>query len=256
MSTNSSWRADSVRATLFTSAPPELDVRQWWMSVAGTGEAPHDLVVQEGPKGHASAQAEVDDGKALLRLVCEPTRIDWHYILATRLGADGQLQLPTEAADSALAGFVARLENWLLDAPRCHRAAIGCVARIDVASKEEGYAALQAFLPAVRIDTKHSSDFGYQINRPRRSKAARQELLINRLSQWLAGTLVVQGQNSQAAPAPSAPSPAVSVLSCRVTLDINTASDNNRVLEADEVVPIVKELQELALEILTHGDVA
>ena len=52
-------------------------------------------------------------------------------------------------------------------------------------ARELGYRELGRFLPAVRLD-EDSSDFSYQINRPRRSTVI-PELSVNRLSKWSVG---------------------------------------------------------------------
>lgn len=250
---NQDWFVDSLRATFFSAAPPPTaNTREWWRLVAGSSDA--DLVVNEGPPGNASASGEVDNATALLQVVCQPNRIDLIYAIATQFGDDGVITQARNAfATSELASFHERVKNWLQGAPLCHRVALGCVARLETESKEASYAMLQRFLPALAIDPVGSTDFQYQVNRPRTSTSIGAPLLLNRLSKWSAGIMRAKVSDAESTAPPRVAS---SRHYCKVELDINSAADNTTLFDQGALTSITSELFSLAAEILTKGEVA
>jgi hypothetical protein len=260
MSTSSDqdWLIESLRGTFFTAVSPHLAVREWWSLVSGTTS--DALVVNEGPSGYAAAQAEIDDATALLQVVCQPGRIDWNYAIGFQApDPTGKITtLRSIPAQQGLEEFWRRLRPWMEIAPECNRLAVGCNARYPVASKEEGYVRLQNFLHNVRIDPTGSSDFLYQINRPRPATSVNFPLKINRLSKWQVVTPYFALGAVPLGPVASL-SPSQLVASnpshqCRVELDVNTAADNSQVLDRVTLQRLSQEMVGIAGEILRQGD--
>lgn len=247
------WFVEALRATLFPAVAPRLSPREWWELVAG--KRSDDLVVNEGPSGHASAFATVDDGKALLQLVCTTDRIDWGYSIG--MGADESGALAPARKVSVAEGtseFLTRIGRWLPHAPVCRRVAIGAVYRAPAASKEEGYEILREQLRTVEIDPTGSSDFLYRINRPRESKCSPFPLIVNRVAQWNVATF--QGQpTSPVETLATVHLPMKSTHYCRIELDCNTAADNSELIENPHIEQILRELSDLAIEITHMGDI-
>ena len=151
------------------------------------------------------------------------------------------------------AAFLDLCVHWLRAQPSSfRRIALGVTARIPTVSLAAGYEKLAEFLrDSVNIST-NSSDFFYQINRPRDSKA-KPGIKLNRLSRWS-----VQRTQYAAFTMHLAQPTASTILgdpsyACRVELDLNTTADNAGDLAA---IDLLTELKELAAELLEGGDVA
>ena len=112
---------------------------------------------------------------------------------------------------------------------------------------------MSALLP-FQLDPEHSSDFAYQINRPRKSERGLQCLKINRLSKW--SVILLQGfQISVGQGVPKLLPVAVPQAACCLQLDINTDEDHQTEFPRENIVAIFEELVESAQEIATKGDI-
>lgn len=247
------WFAESLRATFFPAVAPGLSPREWWTLVAGAPNA--DLVVNEGPAGHANATATIENGNAILQLACTPDRLDWGYAIGMGPDETGALVPAREiSAVEATGEFLNRLESWMPHAPICRRIAFGAVYRAVAASKEEGYEILREQLQTVDIDPIGSSDFFYRINRPRQSKTAPFPLKVNRVAQWSVMSFHGQPAN-QNLTLTYVPQSMKSRHFCRVEIDCNTAADNADLIEKPFIGKTLRELSDLGLEIAQFGDV-
>ncbi len=243
------WQVEMLRATVFSSVVVTASPREWWENFAGSASV--DLTVSEGPAGHRTARGTLAEEKAAIQLVCQPGRIDWTYVRAT-VAEDGKLELaPGADFVEALETFVKRLQGWATSAPPATRLALGGVLRIPVQTKVEGYEKLKPYLPAVTIDPNNSSDFRYQINRPRPAKALPLALILNRLSIWSVATVLLQVAD---AAANGLTSSATSMF-CRLELDISTAVENSEIIGPEIFSKAFCEMQGLAVEITQKGDV-
>src|SRR5436190_1193852 len=74
------------------------------------------------------------------------------------------------------------LEAWQV-AP-ITRLAFGAVLAQPTEDRHSGYVQIAKYLPSIRLDVDGSSDFLFQINRPRPSRVGIENLLINRLARW------------------------------------------------------------------------
>jgi hypothetical protein len=241
------WGTSQLRLTAFFAPSATLEQPDaWWLQV--TGEPP-DKTIKDSKQATVDVQGGFADG--LLTLKTQPTRIDWLYTPATPPDA---LPDPTAVIGPMPAGsakFSEPIAKWfsLPDCPELIRLAFGAVLLIPAESRVSGYEALGSFLPSVKIDAKNSSDFQYQINRPRQSSVL-SGLTVNRLSKW-----GVAGLQSFVASPAGLTFGNIQHFS-RLELDINTSHENVKVFSKEAVPQLFKELVQLGAEIAEKGDVA
>ena len=95
---------------------------------------------------------------------------------------DGMPSLPQEGNFEAI--FSDAAKRLIKKMPRFARLAAGAHFILPSAGKEEGYRAMQIFLPTIKIDPVGSSDFQYRINRRRNLSLQEKSVSINRLVTW------------------------------------------------------------------------
>lgn len=123
-------------------------------------------------------------------------------------------------------------------------------------SKVAGYQQLAAYLPFVQLDPHNSSDFLYQINRPRTAESV-PGLILNRLSRWS-----VTAQQELGIGIPLNPSQPMHTMigreayACRLELDINTDAKRTESLPHDSLGQLFMELVRLGKVIVSTGDTA
>ncbi len=245
--TPNEWLVNQVRLTLFpTPMPAVIDGAGWWEEL--TGSRPETIV--ENPK-MATREVQGEFSGVTLTLQINPLRIDW------LLGA-GPRALDGLADPSATAGpwiatlgvFAGLMEKWLVSAewPPIVRLGFGVTISLRVPSREAGYELLGTLLKAVQLDAATSSDFSYQINRPRVSQAL-PTTKINRLSKWVVGA-----QQAFVA-SPSGMAMGAREHFVRVELDINTAPETLEALPKAKVPELLHELLSLAKEIVANGEI-
>ena len=243
------WQVLQLRGTVFSADVPHLDLSTIWRQVVG--EDPEEeqnrprqgLYMLTGPFGDWQ-----------LRVTGLPDRINWvitpgeeGYAEESRLGPSLTVEL--EAIHSLS-------EGWLSAIPDKRRLAFGAVVADPVENKREGYGKLSEILRAsVAIDPDNSSDFLYQINRPRESIVF-PHLMINRLSKWS----VASRASYHMSLSPGGPPTRVNVTDegtwLNLELDISTEADYSENLPNEKMESIFQELTELAVEIATKGDTA
>lgn len=241
------WRAESLRLTAFT-LDPMVGEQRWWEDLVK--EQPEVKVVK--PKeGEERVSGPYNNAELSLSVV--PGRIDW-------------LLSPSKAAQESAAGvadigsfrealetFMGGMQQWLASAPSIARLAFGAVLLQPVDDRVAGYRVMQRYMSALRLDADNSSDFVYQINRPRPTKTGINGA-INRLSKWSVISakkfglqLALEGQQPVFATSPI-------FTACRAELDINTSPAIEKIAQ-EQLIPVFFELTDLASEIATKGDV-
>lgn len=119
--------------------------------------------------------------------------------------------------------------------------------------RAEGYRLLDGCLPDVNVDSERSSDFSYQINRPRQSALGIPDLRINRLSRW--SVVKRQGFAIHGGVQPAVTIHQEGGLAAKLDLDINTAPDYPSDLQHDRLGDIFQECVGAAVEIAGSGDI-
>lgn len=249
------WLTESLRLTVFCADASVDTEKGWWRSVVG--ELPEVRTVQRnGPVLHE--HGVIRDGYCILSLDYQLGRIDWVFapVVPDPQKIDRVPQFGPQ--DKAIGVFREILTGWLRGAPPYARIALGGVFVIPVENKEAGYKTIQEYLPSVKIDPENSSDFLYQINRPRQSLVLARPCRINRLSKWSVMQVhpfqVLLSFSPIAASPMQVTGPGFSAV--RVELDINTAAENADLIPIDASEPLLGELVSFTQEILQRGDVS
>ena len=240
------WLATQLRFTAFPTGSAVVDPDKWWQAVA-QGDPDH---VQLQPKVNvAEFRGEFGEGQLVLGI--NPSRIDWIYLAKED---EFGLSQTLGTIAGAFGVFDGALRTWLTrpDCPHMQRVAFGLILRMDVDSREEGYRALDEFLPGMRL-SENASDLLYQINRPRVVEIGAQEIEVNRLSRWH----VVMAQVARGSVTESIPmlAEATQRIYAQVELDINTAPTESLSLRPDAMADVLATFAELAYEIAEKGDV-
>lgn len=246
------WQAESLRLTAFPTPAAEFAEPSWWKNLVG--EPPEKRL--STPRT-SSLQEQGPFAGGTLVLTVNPLRIDWALRpTQEETQSEPQAFLTISSFTESLARFSALIGRWFDEqmCPPLKRLALGAVLVLPVASLRQGYEQLSEYLPAVKLSIDGSSDFFYQINRPRVSKSGVHNLNINRLSRWS----VFTWQAALLGIIPGAVETKISRpdFACRLELDINTAADFVGTLPDEQRGKILEELGLFALEIVQKGDIA
>lgn len=243
------WQVVSLRLTAFPMPGEEIPRPSWWADLVAK---PPD-VRSERP----SQLAYQDEGlfeERKLTLAVQPGRIDWYLTQPEQ--ADVSAELPSIGSfPDSIGIFLPLVARWLTLCPPLQRLAFGAILlQGAVADRIAAYKLLSKYLPTVRLDPEHSSDFSYQINRPRDCRADIAGLKMNRLSRWslvrhAAGHISLSGK----APQTFTTSEAHAV---RLELDMSTSGDFQGELPMERSPEILEELINLGLEIAAKGEIA
>lgn len=244
------WLAAGLRVTAFPSEPQKIDGLSWWLELLGY---PPEAQTIRPKAGQRQEEGEYEGRKLTLRI--QPERIDW--ILAPVVKAPSEVlegMLVVGPFGEVVASLVNLIERWLPVSPPITRLAVGGVFAQPVDDVRAGYLRLARYLPTIHLDPD-SSDFFYQINRPRPSRVVGLDgLRINRLSKW---SVVVLQQISLAVSgkAVTATTPETVELACRLEVDVNTDPHYRAPLPQANLPVIFRELVETAEEIALRGDI-
>ena len=238
------WQAESVRLTVFTATQPALaDLSGSWKSLVGdepdaAQTKPKECVLQEfGPFREAT-----------LTFRYVPHRIDWQ-VHTSKPSLETWDTIGTFADETP--PFVNLMKKWLAVSPKIKRMAFGAVLISPVSDHNEGYGKISKYLP-FDVDLK-ARNFTYQINRPRKSRFDVSGLEINRLSKWACmERRTAQFVVGEAMPIGDDSSP---LITARLEVDINTASDYPNSLDPGNLADLFSECVDLGAEIAEKGDI-
>lgn len=240
------WYAETLRFTAFALLMPESQALDWWRDL--TGEPP-EIEVQKKRIGVYQAVGDYGTGKLVLDVT--GNKIDW-----TLVPVDDPARWPDESPSPSIGSFLQAIDvftklmhAWLKYCPPASRIAFGSRLLLPAVDKEHSYRQISAYLP-FRLDEKGSSDFLYQINRPRKSTVMKERMTLNRLSKWAAYRATLAG----AIPGQSVFSTEPKHLCC-LEIDINTNAEFPGPLPSGEIPDLFRELVELGTEIVKMGDV-
>lgn len=249
----SDWEAENLRLTFFLGAPvlDASDGAKAWRKITG-------IDPERSIRDSRNLRAEESGvwNETWLTVQHLPGRVD---VLMTPLPDEMLQEIPEgprtigrlDARRAALKEALDKLvDGW---SSPITRVAFGTVLLLTVADRTDGYKRLGAYMKSVQVDPS-SSDFMYQINRPRDVKLGDERIAINRLSKWsvalLARTqLVLQGNTFvvSGAPAPIAHA-------CRLELDISTDAQRSALLPNEKLGELFAQLVNLGAEIAEVGD--
>jgi hypothetical protein len=232
------WNAELLRLTVFPDEPPPVEEPPWWNELVG--EELESYKVQKREAAY-EAQGPFAGGNLLLRVGA--LRVDWLFVPSPP-------DDPLRRLEEVLGPFQDLAQIWLpLAASAVQRLAFGCVLSSPVEDRATGYLSLNPMLPAVDIDVSgNSTDFFYQINRPRASRVE-PSIRLNRLAKWsvvLRQSLQINAPQGRAAVGSSD-------FAIRLELDMNTAPEHEH-LPRERLPDLFDELISLGLEIAAEGD--
>lgn len=248
---NGNWEAESFRVTTFF--PQEADVsgmESWWKTVVGNE---HEEAISRPGLGQLQHTGTLE-GKRLV-LGVQPGRVDWSLLDAFQPPDEiPERLLSVGPFPDVLESFGKVAHKWLDVCPSVARLAFGAVLIQSVDDLISGYRLVSRYLPSVKIDPEGSSDFFYQINRPRNYTSNIPDLRINRLTKWSvmrSGMIQVIVGAQGASSIGSGPQR----LAVRLELDINTSADYSSELPGDKLHDIFVELINAGKEIAELGDI-
>lgn len=243
------WQVAALRLTTFLGPETELDTSvSWWEKV--TNKSPE--LQNNNIKLHQKSEKGIFND-ITLSFDLTLGRVDWQV---TGLPID-QPTINSASDFQPISNLLPILSEvasrWLTVAPPVMRLAFGAQLGIPVADRTSGYQLLSKYLSTVAIDPEGSSDFSFQINRPRRSLIT-PDLKINRLSKWsvlifTTTSLLLQNDN------PVSSQRSSSFNSCFLDMDINTSATNTKEFSQDQSKAYFIELRDLGLEIAKSGDI-
>jgi hypothetical protein len=241
------WLAQSLRFTGFLLPNVAPSPIPSWEQIVGA--VPESSVSRSGI---GLQQEEGPFGPGRLGLVRLPGRIDW--LLNAAAQPDVETIQSLGNLEEALGTLRPILLKWFETSPEVSRVALGAILLQPVESVPEGYRRLAKYLEhTIHLDPEGSSDFGYSINRPRASKTASMEMMLNRLSKWsVSANQTVQINVGEK----TAPATMVQLqYSCRLELDLSTPATFQHELPKTQLIDIFDEFVVLAQEIARFGDI-
>ena len=246
LDSHSDWEAEHFRLTCFVQEAPQPN-QNWWERICGS--SPESTTIRM--KGvHRVDQGKFGPGIVVLEI--QPGRID--LVLSAFVGE----QVPVTGFPvvgphpKALIEFDGIVSRWLKldDLPPIQRMAFGVSVYMSVDSLKTGYVKLASYLKNLNIP-ENSSDFSYQINRPRKALTQIHSLSINRLSKWSVARLRIYSAQLD-----TVRTLAAERYACRLELDINTVPEGLAHLPKEMLPALFSELVALATEIMSKGDIA
>ena len=246
----SDWHTQMLRLTAFPSEVASIGEWPWWAELVGQ---PPETKVLQPRRGVQRYEGPFADGKLILNI--KLGRIDWLFTAVEGPDMEAEGFSTVGALPDSLDTFRTLMIRWLEleTSPAPIRLAFGCIVVQRVEDREAGYRQLATYLTSVQLAPEDSSDFLYQINRPRPSTSGIKGLQVNRLSKWSvavlrSGMVAIRGRSADLMPGPEC-------FACRLELDINTAADYQDELPSSGLVRVFEELVDLAMEIAQQGDV-
>lgn len=240
------WDVDSLRLTLFYKNQ-KLPFRSGLWNIV-TGAKPH--AIDERPQEGRITVTGQHLGNQLV-LVLQQSRVDWHIrpVSPPTPPSAKELLLVTgvaETADVLKTALVKSIDPKL----QVVRLALAPVLIKSAASLEDGLEKLSHYLPGVRREFLHGTDFIYQINKPRQAQGAT-GVVMNCLAKWemhefIQGTVSV----SPAAPPRFTTEQAPT---CLLSMDINNVL-LEKGLSVNGTITLFERFVDLANELATQGD--
>ena len=246
------WQAIRVRATTFLSPDVEIDENSIWPTVVGGVPEEEQRRAREGLLQQMGTMADL---VVVFRIV--HPRVDW--FVQPPAQAQG---MPPDSPDWGVVSFDHALQTlfqlsteWFSIVTGVNRIAFGANLVRPASSLTEAHIDLAGHLSELNFGLEGSSDFLYQINRPRPSEVVN-GLEINRLSKWAimiqtTGNFVLQdAAGEQVSLQPSSREYASSL-----ELDINTRAGPQLAGAPTQLNDIFRELTEMGKEISVQGDI-
>lgn len=248
------WQAQGFRLSAFRPPQARIEQTTWWTDLVGY---PPDKVTSQPKIGLHQEEGAFAPGKLSLQLQLD--RVDWTLTADADAPAES-FELPTLGPfPDVLPLFTKLMGQWLTVGPPVTRLAFGALLSQPTEDLPAGYRLIDRYLPNVMLDPEGTSDFLYQINRPRPSRTGIPGLQINRLTKWSVMFFSGVSVTISVAPvgAPVTTGRPTFRYAGRLELDINTVPDPTGTELPREALPtLLQELVELGRQIAAEGDVS
>lgn len=247
------WGVELLRLTLFSDRPFELTDPDWEGFVGSSESYRRENL----PAGGRRYTGPFLGGE--LTIASVGTRCD--VILRHSESNDSKehpeasLKLPTIAAwDDLREEFVGRTSRWLDEAKnRVNRIAFGAVLLSPKTSRDEAYLSIAGLLGSVKVDPERMSELLFRVNWPRVSKTI-EGLRLNRLTAWSSIELrqvVVQVSDGGVA---GGSTQSQGLHAVRLEIDYNSDPAHKEPFDQSCLIPIYRELVEMASETAVEGE--
>lgn len=244
----SRWITQVLRFTIFTASalPPEATAKLW-----------HDIAdgqpsVDENRPREGTRRQFGPYGDAQLEVQVLPMRVD--LLLGPAVSEGQPVALHFGSLDVELARFADLVKGWLPKIPtEVVRLAIGVIALERATTRAASYGRIAELVPSVKLDPRESSDFFYQINRPRESEVLKGQKM-NRLMKW-SGIVIRTGMVS-ADGVRTALTTTNEEHFCRLELDISTPAEFHGPLRKESLAAIFEEMVTIATTLAEKGELA
>ena len=249
LQTKDIWNVNSLRFTLFPDQQYSF-VEDDWKKIFDKSPDSFSHNLKTNLQHY---EGEFFEG--LMNLDLTPLRIDFNYLPTGPVPPSGIDDLNLGLLDDIVPDFVTSINKFFDsgNCPRAQRIAFAANYFIPTATKVSGYILLNKYLPKVEIDPNKSSDFLYQINRPRKSKVIN-GLEINRLTKWR--VIEYQGISPQIKLGNQGNLSINKEYSMSLQMDINSQADYPSEIEPATQKGLFGELVGFSREISDNGDIA
>ena len=244
------WHVENLRLTIFCTLPPTIPGTTHGLWERAMRIPPEDVV--QRPRERSIREQGFEQGNTI-RLVTQANRLDWSILPGpvTDPGTGISIMV-VKASEQAISILHNALDVSIQVAQQVQRLAFGAVLIQQASSIYDAMTQLSNYLPHLDLENRGGSDFIYQINRPQRSPSA-PHVRINCLTKWQldqfqSGVFLIGPSQ-----APQLETTEAGLVN-RLTLDINTAPDNNAI-SASRMPGLFVELTEFARQIAAKGDV-
>lgn len=240
------WNYQHLRLTAFLEKPLDIRDISWWKETVG--DDPDNININF--TGIPIKEEEGFLGELILKLKIEPTRVDWTLNSPNTQGIEDFPTLGDRV--QAVKAFTDIANKWFKNSNllEIKRLAFGSRLQKKVKNRIEGYKDLNKILQSVELDPENSSDFLYQINRPRLSSIIK-DLWINRLAIWRVLNSKVLALNLGISPQGNIAS---DIFATNLDLDISSDANRESNLPKNDLQDLLSEFIELGNEIAQNGD--
>ena len=239
----SNWQLETARLTVFVT-PEFVAPASLWRDCVG--DDPETSTKQK----QIATTIEIGGlGEGRLTLQIQPMRVDWVYE-APGIGSENGLPPVLGPFPAATEPLLQLGRKWVgTDKfPETPRIALGLVLLSATHDRMTGYEELAGFVEGVPKEPT-ATDFSYQVNLPRDSRAGIVGLAINRVSKWSVGMYKLVAVTAGALNQVVAPE----YVSLRLELDINTQPSFSGPIPHDRIPRLLEDLCDGAKEICRDG---
>lgn len=240
------WTCESIRLSLFSSQAIRLSSENW-KALTGLDEAEEE---QKGANRHVFASAMLGGQFALGAIA---NRCDCILSPVTKVDGPDENIPSVGQWPSVLQSFLKLTEPFLEHLPfPVTRMAFAPVLIYPTTDRLEAYKALLSLVKTINQPPENMRDLLFRINWPQNSTSVN-GLLINRITTWS----VLQYQVAMFVPDQSGPATIVndSTYGLRLELDHNTDAKHVGPFDGGGLIPIYRELSNLALQNALEGEV-